>query len=361
MSLQKFISNVGNTVVLGILPLAVIATVPKAAEAAKLQPGNIDSLYVFGDSISDTGNVFTATQGALPPAPFYYQGRFSNGPNWVDDLSQKLGLDLTPALKIAFGQAAPTAGINFAFGGSTTGTANTLNYLLPPGFQNLPGLQQQVGLFSTLIPTQQAANPNALYVLWAGANDYPPTDSDFVPYKDTNTTIANLSFAAQSLAKLGAKNIMVVDLPDLGKLPVSLGTPEATALSTLTTQHNAQLFQAIQSSVGDSVNIIPFEVSSLFNQAIANPSEFNFTNVTDACFNQANFSICSNPNQYLFWDQRHPSAATHQLIANAAFSTLQAEAVPEPSTQLGILVFGVLAGVVIKQKVKKSHPVKISA
>ncbi|HEY9693520.1 MAG TPA: SGNH/GDSL hydrolase family protein [Oculatellaceae cyanobacterium] len=353
-------SKIGNTLILGVLPVAVIATVPQEAKAAKLLPENIDSLYVFGDSISDTGNVFTATQGGIPPEPFYFQGRFSNGPIWIDDLSQKLGLNLTPAFKIATGQAAPTAGINFAFGGSTTGTANTLNYLLPQGSQNLPGLQQQVGLFSTLIPTQQAANPNALYVLWAGANDYSPTDSDFVPYTDTNTTLANLSSTAQSLANLGAKNIMVVDLPDLGKLPVSLGTAEATELSNLTTEHNSQLFQAIQSSVGDSVNIIPFDVSSLFNQAIANPSEFNLTNVTAACFNQANGTICPNPNEYLFWDQRHPTTATHGFIADAAFNTLEAEAVPEPSSQLGILVFGVLGGAVVKRKVKKSRS-KISA
>ena len=372
MSLHKVISKVGNTLALGVLPLAVIATVPQKAKAATLLPANINSLYVFGDSLSDTGNVFTATGGTFPPPSFYYQGRFSNGLNWVDKLSTKLGLDLTPAWKIATGQATPTAGINFAFGGSTTGTDNTI-------ISQLGGLQQQVGLFNNLItnnvitPTQ-AANPNALYVLWAGANDYLPTDSSFVPKQNTNNTLTNLSNAAQSLADAGAKNLMVVDLPDLGKLPLTRELPQAqaNALSDLTALHNSQLFQTIQNRVGDRVNIIPFNVSSLFNQAITNPTEFNFTNVTEPCFNRnaSPPSICTNPNKYFFWDQAHPTTAVHGLIADAAFKTLEAESeplasVPEPSTSLGMVV-AILGGAlmkrkVMKRKVKKSRSVKISA
>lgn len=37
----------------------------------------IDQLYVFGDSLSDTGNTYKATQGIIPPSPPYFQGRFS--------------------------------------------------------------------------------------------------------------------------------------------------------------------------------------------------------------------------------------------------------------------------------------------
>jgi phospholipase/lecithinase/hemolysin len=351
MSLQKVVSQVTNTFVIGVLPLAVIVTVPKEAKAATLATGDINSLYVFGDSLSDTGNVFTATNGASPPAP-YFQGRFSNGEIWIDKLSQKLGLPLTPAFKITSGQAAPTAGINFAVGGSTTGTANTFD-------PNLPGLQQQVGIFSSIVPTQQAANPNALYVLWGGANDYLPTQSTtFVPYQDTTTTINNLSSAAQSLANRGAKNIMVVDLPDLGEVPLTRGTQGASALSNLTTQHNSQLVQAIKSSVGESVNIIPFQVSSLFEQTLADPSKFGFTNTTEACLNP-NVGICPDPNQYLFWDQIHPTAATHQVIADAAFNTLQAQAVPAPPATVGLLIMGALsAGSVLKSQKKQKIQLK---
>jgi phospholipase/lecithinase/hemolysin len=361
MTFQQVVSKVGEAIAFSALPVALIAVGPTAAKAANLSPQNIDQMYVFGDSLSDTGNTFTVTGGALPPPP-YFQGRYSNGPVWVDDLAQDLGITLTPFAKIATGASMPTAGINFAFGGSTTGTENTLNYLLPPGSQNLPGLQQQIGAFTSLVPATQAADPNALYVLWAGANDYLPTEGNFVPYQQTGTTLTNLSQAVNSLAAVGAKNIMVVNLPDLGKLPATRGTAEAGNLNTLTAEHNSNLFSTLQSTVNPSVNIIPFDINSIVNRAIATPSEFGFTNVTDACLNLSAGTICSNPNEYLFWDERHPTSAAHQIVADAALSALQPQSVPEPSAELGIFVFGAIgAGSFVKRKSKQDSRVKISA
>jgi hypothetical protein len=50
---------------------------------AQAQTPSYDAWYVFGDSSCDVGNIFTATGGAEPAAP-YYSGRFSNGPIWLD-------------------------------------------------------------------------------------------------------------------------------------------------------------------------------------------------------------------------------------------------------------------------------------
>jgi phospholipase/lecithinase/hemolysin len=72
------------------------------------------ALYSFGDSLSDGGNVFAASLGTIP-APPYFEGRFSNGPNWVDDLSAKLGF-LTPVTASADG------GNDFAVGGAQNRT-----------------------------------------------------------------------------------------------------------------------------------------------------------------------------------------------------------------------------------------------
>ena len=70
------------------------------------------------------------------------------------------------------------------------------------------------------------------------------------------------------------------------------------------------------------------------NNAIAKKEQFgiSFDNVTDACFKATTFTVCNNPNQYLFWDGTHPTAQGHELIAEAAF---QSTAVPEPLTLLG--------------------------
>ena len=71
-----------------------------------------DEIVVFGDSLSDQGNLSTLTGGLIPPGnpairPFYVDGRFSNGPIWVDHLqSDDPGLSVT----------------NFAVGGAFTGS-----------------------------------------------------------------------------------------------------------------------------------------------------------------------------------------------------------------------------------------------
>lgn len=64
----------------------------------KATAASFTQIYVFGDSVSNIGNVFDSTGGAIPPNQFYFDGRFSNGPVWVDYLAQDLGLSLTPLL-----------------------------------------------------------------------------------------------------------------------------------------------------------------------------------------------------------------------------------------------------------------------
>lgn len=59
-------------------PLPVPARTKKATD-----------LIVFGDSLSDTGNAFTAT--GFPAPPFYCSGRRSDGPLWVDGVRDAAG------------------------------------------------------------------------------------------------------------------------------------------------------------------------------------------------------------------------------------------------------------------------------
>jgi phospholipase/lecithinase/hemolysin len=68
----------------------------------------IERLYVFGDSLSDTGNVYRATGRTTPPDPPYFRGRFSNGPVWVEHLGARSGVK-------------PERRRNFARGGAATG------------------------------------------------------------------------------------------------------------------------------------------------------------------------------------------------------------------------------------------------
>ncbi len=230
---------------------------------------------------------------------------------------------------------APNQQINYAFNGATTGRDNTLI----PGKQGLPGLQQQIDGFKTSNPT---ADPKALYIVWAGANDYlggVVTE----PY----TPIKNLSKAVYSLARYGAKNIMVVNLPNLGELPITRNDLQTSSrLNTLTKLHNLGLSASLDFlSQKTDTKIILLDVNSLFHQAIASPTAFGFTNVTDSCL----AVICTNPNQYLFWDNIHPTTVAHAKLGELAFSALESKPVPQPSANLGVLAMAALGAVALHQ------------
>ena len=73
--------------------LAVLAV--SVAVASTPATAAYTSIFAFGDSLSDAGTPFSELAGKIPLAP-YVGGHFSNGPTWVEDLSQLLGLGLTP-------------------------------------------------------------------------------------------------------------------------------------------------------------------------------------------------------------------------------------------------------------------------
>jgi len=306
---RSLVAKLQQTLLLSTLPVTLTALAPTVAQAF-----SFTGLYVFGDSLSDTGNAFNATGGLLPPAPFYTDGRFSNGPVWVEYLAPKLGLTFNPA----------TA---FAFGGATTGTQNTF---LP----GLPGLQQQIASFTQSTPV---ADPNALYIVWAGANDYLGGAGSLDPSNPVQQPVANLVGAVGALARVGAKTVLLPNLPDLGKLPGTQGNAQLTALSAA---HDAALTQAIQqlAQVTPNVQVIPFDVATLFSAVIAQPTSYGFTNVTDACL----LTACQTPDTYLFWDAIHPTTAGYAITAAAAATTISAAGVPEPPTTLGLFTFGAL-------------------
>jgi phospholipase/lecithinase/hemolysin len=330
---------------------------PQQANAA-----SFSGLYVFGDSLVDTGNTFTLTGGALPPAP-YEAGRFTNGPIWLDVLSASLDVTPTPIAQVLLGGVTPTEGINFAFGGATTSTRNILDPLLPtPPGPIFLGLQEQIGLFSTLIPDGQSADADALYVIWAGANDYLPslTDLTFQPETTPDVPVGNISAAISTLFAQGARNFLIPNLADLGRTPFILNNPAVPGFISLsetlnqrTEAFNLALFAELDELNGalPDINIVSLDADALFDQAIA--GELGFTSIDTACFNQFSGTICSDPETSLFWDFNHPSAAAHKLVGELAISTLAAKhppvSVPEPTAAFGILAFGLFGAGALKR------------
>ncbi len=306
---------------------AAIAITALASAGGTAMAGSYDSLVVFGDSLSDNGNLCAAAPAFCPPAPPYSLGRFSNGPVMAERLAASLGLPLLP------GYAVP-GGTNFAFGG-----ARVDNSVAPDPFP-IPTLLDQAGYYLT--QTGSAADPNALYLVFGGGNDVQaalehPADAAAI-LANTLSGIENLFIG---LASLGATHILLADIPDIGLTPYAAGLAltlnDPTIPATATAEAaaiNAQLYQLYLSVRSFGFDISFLDTFGLENAAVAHPAAYGFTNVTDPCFDAVALTVCANPDQYLFWDDFHPTAAGHQLLADAALA-----AIPEPAG-LGLLGLG---------------------
>ncbi|MDJ0736382.1 MAG: SGNH/GDSL hydrolase family protein [Nostocaceae cyanobacterium] len=335
--MKKQLLTAGFVLFSAMMPLKAIAA-------------NFTSLNIISDSLSETGNVFTATGGQIPPATAasgqaaYFNGRFSNGPSWVDYFGEQQGLTPTPFTQVSPSNI-PTQGVNFAFGAARTGLESTI---AGTDF-TVPGVLGQVGL----LQQNFAIDPNGIYAIWGGANDY----FSFTPVTEV---VGNLSFSIDTLAQAGAQNILAFNLPDLSLTPFAQSdffTPEQRQdLRDLTNAHNQQLALLLNSlrSQYPQTNIFSVDIATLFDTASKSPAEFGFQNVEGACA-VGNFlgilTVCENPDEFLFFDDIHPTSRTHQLIAQAA---LRAVHVPEPSGVLGLLALGALGAATIKRKQKQS-------
>ncbi len=274
---------------------------------------SFDQIYIFGDSLSDPGNLFSITEGTIPANPAYPEQRFSNGLVWSEYFTPKFRLYPSP-----FTQTLCSAdGINFAVAGATTGEINVNG-------ATLPSLQQQLNEFITLLySTHQRANSQALYILWAGANDY-------LGGQITNPMhpVCNLSQAIESLYQVGARHFLIFNLPELGDTPLGNRNEAASRdqLNQLSQAHN-RLLERITAQLRLShrdLQITVVDIWQLFKTVMAVPYQFGLTNVTEGCLIVAS----SDSDRYLFWDELHPTTTAHQIIAEVAFSTLQLQSQP---------------------------------
>lgn len=286
------------------------------------QAAAFSEVIVIGDSLSDAGNFYTNTVGIYPPSPPYWEGRFSNGPTWVEVLAGRLGV------------ATPTAswGIlsnrtNYAVGGAKT------DYTSPGiGWLDEFGMDKQVEWFHTDLTNNPSWNVSeALFVVWGGANDY-------MNYLDSGgslpTPATNLRQRIETLIGLGAQNFLTCNLPSLGDTPKYRGTAKQTQADQLSQQFATNWLQQVSelSVTNPACTFYYFDVYSAFENILANPGAYGLSNVTDKAYDGT--SVVSNPDEYLFWDQVHPTRAGHALLGNQAYT----EVIPEPTSVLLLLL-----------------------
>jgi phospholipase/lecithinase/hemolysin len=325
----------------------------------------LTNVYFFGDSLTDTGNVqevyapLPKPPGAplvVPGAPYDPGGRASNGPVYADVLAAGLGFS---ALASARG------GDNFAFGG-----ARTRYQLFGPPFL---GIIDQVAAFNA---RPGPADPNALYVLWAGSNNLQDiflgrtTDALGNPIPNPPQTLGDIQLMISNLYAEGARTLLVPNVPDLSRVPrlTEVSDPATEAMARMFVQSFNAGFDAtlngIEAALPD-LRLIRFDSFAAFNDIILNPGAFGITNTTDRCYTGDDLSftgggtVCANPDEFFYWDGIHPTTAVHQELGRRMLAAVLAATVPEPSPLALIALFLALGWASVRRSDARKRAARI--
>jgi outer membrane lipase/esterase len=331
--------NRGHRFWQSLMTVTVLASVGVMLSALPVQASasRFSDLVIFGDSLSDTGNIFAFTQNRqpfpIPPSGPYFAGRFSNGPNYADDLAAFLGLQATSSL---------LGGDNFAVGGART------NSHAVPQLSSLFSILAQVQSF---VQRPGPADPHALYIVFGGANDLQdaimagPVTGPAI----AQDAVTNLGTAITALADEGAIDFFVPNAPNLALAPRinGLNDPTISAFATgLTQSFNSSLATELDTlEVSLGINISRFDTFAFFNNIVAHGASFGFSDVHSRCYTGDDLTflslgtVCPHPEGFGFWDGVHPTEKAHALLAQAFERVL----VPEPST-LTLLSLGLMGG-----------------
>ncbi|HEX5129618.1 MAG TPA: SGNH/GDSL hydrolase family protein, partial [Usitatibacter sp.] len=330
-----------------VLPALLLSVFGAAATSASAQLAQFSNVYVFGDSLSDAGYYRPVLSASgLPPQVVATLGRFTTnpGPVWSEIVSSFYGVTPSPS-------NADNGNI-FAQGGARVASDSAAT---PPGHPQRP-VSTQITEF--LARSGGTADPNALYAVWAGGNDFLQNFQAFAGGQiDQAQLQANVLAAATAevgqIARLraaGAQYIAVFALPDIGITPFALGAgPAAAAGATaLSAGYNTTLFTSLQ---GAGLRVIPVDVFSLLNEIRATPSLYGITNITGiACgpfppiTTSGNSQFCGPTNlvapnadqTYLFADGVHPTTIAHRIVGDFVKSLI------EGPTQYSLLSEGAL-------------------
>jgi outer membrane lipase/esterase len=283
-------------------------------------PPLFGTTVVFGASVTDTGNVCPAAPGC-PPVPPYASGRYSNGPLYVETVAARYGAAVTPSTR---------GGTNFAYAGARTGAI--------PGLTTQSTTPSMVAQLDQFMATQRGQLSNrSLFIIDAttfgnnvnaglpliGAGTITGTQLVTAAITDIVTMVTRL-YAA------GARHVVVVNAPNIGLTPlVQAAGAQAIGAATQLSGGFAQNLAATlaqQSAGWPGLNLYQLDLFTLSNQITANPAAFGLSNATAPCFSVSGttVNVCAQPNQYLYWDSFHPTAAASSLIGQRINALLPA-------------------------------------
>lgn len=261
--------------------------------------GDFKNVVLFGDSSSDSGNIYAVSESAYPSWQ-NYEGRFSNGPVWIEYLIDSIGL--------------PGIYANYAHGGAQTGYTNVSGDF--PGFlSQIEAYTEQLEIAKTY-PKAFAMPEETLFIVTIGGNDFwSVTD----PAATISQAVGNIQTGMTALLQAGATQFVVMNVLDYGLLPQfnkdGVVAAQVTQLIGGFNQALEQLLGGLE-SMNPELEITRLDAFSFLRDIVSDYEAFGFTNAVDGQLDKEQGTV--REGVYLFWEDVHPTTTTHKLVAEWA-------------------------------------------
>ena len=261
----------------------------------------INKIVSFGDSLSDTGNFFNASNWMLPNVHSWFAGHFSNGLVWTEYLAREKGVPL----------------YNWAVGGA----AGKKEKLL------IGSVHSQVKSF--LNYKKKAKNftfENTLLTLGFGLNDL----TNY--HRTLEDTERDFSNAVGEIFNAGGKHLLILNLPDVTYAPLFKlrSTAEKNEVKKKIASFNIFVRTLVNKYKDLGVNIILADAEGILSEVINNGLHHGFVNTQDACLvikkdSEIEYLLphhltdsckLQGADRYVFWGLTHPTTATHKMLAD---------------------------------------------
>lgn len=262
-------------------------SVAKSVNQAIILP-SIHRLFIFGDSLSDTGNLQKRSLSVVPSAENYFMGRFSNGNIWVDDFAADYGTTVKDHQFIK----------DYAIGGATAFPYVNEGSIFHLGYLLVGSLGNQLYDFSR---TYHQFKPTDLIIVWIGANDLLWAGDMFFCGELTSACIdEQVQLADQKKivqwaimgvknqvqkmeAVYGAKHIIVLGLPDFSIIPRYIFDQHSASFvkEADVKLYNNELKDFLMNNRSSGHDIAYYDIDKIFQMLIHSPALMNQYKITD--------------------------------------------------------------------------------